>query len=68
MAKCLYPLKGMILIADQEYIGRQWFNDLIEKIELNFVIRILETDYTLQWKGKSSAQLLKKIRKGKLVE
>jgi hypothetical protein len=47
MAKCLYPLKGMILIADQEYIGRQWFNDLIEKIELNFVIRILETDYRL---------------------
>lgn len=70
MANCLYPLKGMTLIADREYVGRQWFNDLIEKFELNFVIRISETDYKLdlQCQGKSYAQLLKKARKGKLVE
>lgn len=70
MANCLYPLKGMTLIADREYIGRQWFSDLIEQFELNFVIRISETDYKLdlQNQGKSYAQLLKKARKGKLVE
>lgn len=64
MANCLYPLKGMTLIADREYIGRQWFNDLIEKFELNFVIRISETDYKLdlQSQGKSYAQLLKNAR------
>jgi hypothetical protein len=51
----------MTLIADREYVGRQWFNDLIEKFELNFVIRISETDYKLdlQCQGKSYTQWLK---------
>lgn len=65
MANRLYPLKGLILIADREYIGREWFVDLIVLFELHFVIRVCETDYKtdLQSQGKSYTQLLKRARK-----
>lgn len=33
MANIIYPLKGMILIADREYIGRDWFIDLVNTFD-----------------------------------
>lgn len=36
--------KGMILLADREFIGSQWFEFLVSK-ELNFVIRLREKMY-----------------------
>jgi transposase len=70
MANCLYPLKGMTLIADREYVGRDWFIDLVEVFELNFVIRISETDYKtdIQNQGKSYGQMLKRARRGRVID
>ena len=40
----MYDLSGMILLADREYIGEQWFNYLKDK-GLNFVIRLKKGIY-----------------------
>lgn len=39
-----YNLRGMILLADREYIGEQWFNYLVNK-GLDFIIRIRKNIY-----------------------
>lgn len=39
-----YDLKGMILLADREYIGEQWFKYLVDK-GLGFVIRVKKKVY-----------------------
>lgn len=39
-----YKLKGMILLADREYIGEEWFNYLINK-GLQFIIRLKKNVY-----------------------
>jgi hypothetical protein len=70
MAALIYPLKGMTLIADREYTGRDWFIDLVRVFELNFVIRLSETDYKtdLQKQGKSYNTLIKKARNGRIID
>jgi hypothetical protein len=70
MANILYPLKGMTLIADREYVGREWFVELVENFELNFVIRLSETDYKsdLEKQGKNYNLLLQKARKGRIID
>lgn len=40
----LYNLKGMILLADREYIGEEWFKYLVDK-GLGFVIRVKKGVY-----------------------
>jgi len=40
----MYDLRGMILLADREYIGEQWFNYLEDK-GLRFVIRLKKGVY-----------------------
>lgn len=39
-----YNLEGMILLADREYIGEQWFNFLVTK-GIEFIIRIKRKTY-----------------------
>lgn len=39
-----YDLKGMILLADREYVGKKWFKYLVDN-ELYFVIRVKEGIY-----------------------
>lgn len=39
-----YKLKGMVLLADREYIGKKWFKHLSDK-GLKFVIRVKEGIY-----------------------
>jgi len=70
MANLLYPLKGMTLLADREYVGRVWFVDLVTKFELNLMIRLSETDYKkeLNEQKHSYGHLLRKIRKAKVVD
>lgn len=70
MANLLYGLSGMTLIADREYVGRQWFVDLVEKLGLHFVIRLWETDYKKEFSEQKShySQTLRKIRLGKTVD
>lgn len=70
MASLLYPLRGMTLIADREYVGRQWFVDLVGSLGLNFVVRLWETDYKKEF-GEQKAhhsQTIRKIRRGKTVD
>lgn len=43
-ASSILDLNGMTLLADREYIGKDWFNHLIIK-GLNFVIRMKMGDY-----------------------
>lgn len=43
-ACALYDLSGMILLADREYIGEEWFNYLVDK-GLEFVIRVKKGVY-----------------------
>ena len=70
MANLLYPLKGMTLLADREYVGRDWLVDLVTKFELNFIIRLSETDYKkeLNEQKHSYQRLLQKIRRAKSVD
>lgn len=64
MANILLPLKGMILLADREYIGRKWFTFLVNKLSLNFVIRIPQGDYKTDL-GYLYGQFIRDIKKGK---
>jgi hypothetical protein len=65
MATCL---KGMTLIADREYIGREWFTWLVEEIGLEWVIRVPIRDYQheINQGRKSYSALINKARAGKL--
>lgn len=40
----LFDLKGMTLLADREYIGKEWFN-FLKKKKIHFVIRLRINDY-----------------------
>ena len=69
MASRLHCLKGMTLIADREYIGREWFTWLVEEMGLEWVIRVPFRDYKheISEGKKSYSALIKKARAGKLV-
>lgn len=64
MATLLLPLKGMTLIADREYIGREWFSFLVDNLSLNFVIRLPQGDYKSDL-GHLYGQFIRDIKKGK---
>lgn len=60
-----YNLAGKILLADREYIGKDWFNDLIDN-QIDFIIRIKKTDYKGlidQFTGLSHKAMTKKVLK-----
>jgi hypothetical protein len=69
MAACLYDLQGMTLIADREYIGREWFTWLKEEMGLDWVIRLPFRDYKqeISQGKKSYSALIKRARAGKTV-
>lgn len=64
MANMLLPLKGMTLLADREYIGRDWFKFLVDELSLNFVIRLPQGDYKTDL-GHLYGQFIRDIKKGK---
>jgi len=58
-----FKLKGKILIADREYIGKDWFKFLIDK-EIDFVIRSKTNAYKADVDaapGKTLAAMVKKV-------
>jgi hypothetical protein len=67
MSNVLLPLKGMTLVADREYIGRNWFTFLVDELSLNFVIRIPQGDYKTDL-GYLYEQFIRDIKKGKIKE
>jgi hypothetical protein len=68
MASKLYPLKGFCVLADREYVGRDWFA-FLEDLDLLFIIRLARQDYKheISQSGKSYGSLLKRALGGKLV-
>ncbi len=66
----LFDLRGMTLLADREYIGKEWFKFLKEN-KIHFVIRLRIADYfedVNTAKGKSYERMLHKcISKKKVV-
>ena len=63
-----YNLAGKILLADREYIGKEWFNYLIDS-QVDFIIRIKKTDYKgliNQSTGLSHKSMTKKVVKSKV--
>lgn len=70
MANLIFPLKGMTLLADREYIGRDWFAALVDEFEMNFIIRLAESKYKKEVteQNKHYGEVLKKIRRGKVVD
>jgi hypothetical protein len=70
MADLLYGLRGMTLIADRKYVGRQWLVDLVQGLGLNLVIRLSQTDYKKEFCEHKAhyQQTIRKIRKGKTVD
>ena len=67
----LFDLQGMTLLADREYIGKDWFKFLKEN-KIHFVIRLRIADYfeaVNTAKGKNYEQMLNKCRaKNKMVQ
>jgi hypothetical protein len=70
MANLICPLKGMTLIADREYIGREWFTALVDEFGMDFIIRLAESKYKKEFdeQKKYYGEILKKIRRGKVVD
>ena len=68
IANKLYPLRGFCLLADREYVGRDWF-DFLDQLGLLFIIRLSRQDYKAEISqgGKSYGSLLKRALKGKIV-
>lgn len=68
MASLLHELKGMILLADREYIGREWFTYL-SKAGIDWVIRLPLGAYKYEISAgkKAYSYLIKKARKGRMV-
>jgi hypothetical protein len=70
-ALSLSDLKGMTLLADREYVGKEWFKYLKDN-KIHFVIRMRLGDYEQEVsaaKGKSYYQMYDKCEaKGKLVK
>lgn len=63
-----FNFDGMILLADREYIGLQWFKSLRSSFKLHFVIRLKKRiyhDYVNGAPGKSREELLTKLRRCK---
>lgn len=69
MAMCLYDLEGFTLLADREYIGKDWF-DWLDTQGIKFIIRLpYKCYYKEVLKGEVSYEkLVQKARKGKYVE
>lgn len=66
-AQGLYVLKGKTLIADREYIGKEWFAAL-SKAGIGFVIRLKKGIYRQEVdkaSGHSYSKLVRKAKKGK---
>jgi hypothetical protein len=66
-AQALYALTGKTLIADREYIGKEWFQALA-KAGINFVVRVrkgIYREYVDKAKGHSYSKLVRKAKKGK---
>lgn len=63
-----YDLRGMVLLADREYIGREWFGELKEQ-GLYFVIRVKEGIYHEEVNGEKglswSVMKARALKKGK---
>ena len=70
MCKIIYNLKGYVLLADREYVGKEWFVFLTQEMGLDFVIRLSKSDYkkNLEEQNYKYDQLLAKSRKGKIVK
>lgn len=43
-ANKLYPLKGMCILADREYVGKDWFKFLTDNA-IYFIVRLTKQDY-----------------------
>ena len=68
IAAKLYDLSGFCLLADREYVGREWFA-LLDEPGLFFIVRLSRQDYKHELSAgrKSYSSLLKRALKGKLV-
>jgi hypothetical protein len=68
MAAKLYDLKGFCLLADREYVGREWFA-FLDELGVGFIIRLSRQDYKheISAAGKSYGSLLKHALQGKVV-
>ncbi len=68
MAAKLYDLKGFCLLADREYVGRDWF-EFLHQIGVLFIIRLSRQDYKYEVSagGKSYGSLLRRASTGKVV-
>lgn len=68
MASKLYPLAGFCLLADREYVGRDWLA-FLDELRMGFIIRLSRQDYKheINQSGKSYRSLLNRALKGRLV-
>lgn len=64
----LYPLAGFCLLADREYIGRDWFKFLTDN-GLRFIIRLSQQDYKAEISQgrRSYGSLIRRALKGRLA-
>ena len=63
-----FNFEGMILLADREYIGLQWFKSLRSFFKLHFVVRLkkgIYHDYVNGAPGKSREEMMAKLRRCK---
>jgi hypothetical protein len=69
-ANQIYKLSGMTLIADREYVGREWFAFLEKEMKMYYVIRLSMTDYKkeVEASGKSYSRLFRKTRQEEIRE
>lgn len=67
----VFDLKGMILLADREYVGKKWFK-FLKTNKINFVIRLKHGDYQSEvdtGEGKTYEQMfLKCAAKNKVLK
>lgn len=64
-----FNFKGMVLLGDREYVGKEWFNYLTDK-EIDFVVRIKKGIYheaVNNSSGRSQVKMCAKLRKNKKV-
>lgn len=68
MAALFHDLKGMKLLADREYTGRQWFA-FLDSLGIESHIRVRSGDYKAEVNGRMAySHLCKKAKKGRKVE
>ena len=66
-AKKYFQIEGKVLLADREYIGKEWFKFLIDS-RIDFVIRLRSKNYKREVNavpGKSHDALVKKVLRSK---